>query len=90
MQAHQKLIFLISCSELTLPDIPTHVELHALQTAQCICEEHGGGYRPGTELQLRVPTREHHERVLPPAQLQPHADWRPAGHEGLWHWDASG
>ncbi|KAL0174418.1 hypothetical protein M9458_030386, partial [Cirrhinus mrigala] len=75
---------------LPLPDVPAHVELHVLQAARCVREEHGGGHRPSAQLQLCLPAGEHHERVLPPAKLQPHPDRRPAGHQGLWHWHASG
>ena len=75
--------------EFPLSDLPAHVELHVLQAAQCVCEEHRGGDRQGVELQLRLPAGVHHERVLSAAKLQPHSDWGPAGHQGLWDWHAS-
>lgn len=77
-------------AELSLPDLPAYVELHALKTAQCVREEHGGGHRPCPQLQLRLLAREHHERVLSPEELQPDSDWRTAGHQGLWHRHATG
>lgn len=77
-------------AELALPDLPAYVELHALKAAQRVCEEHGGGHRPGPQLQLRLSAGEHHERVLPPEELQPDSDRRTAGHQGLWHWHATG
>jgi len=76
--------------ELPLPDLPAHVELHALQAAQRVRQEHRGGHRPRAQLQLRLPAGEYNERVLPPAQLQSDADRRPAGHQGLRHRHASG
>lgn len=84
------LFFSWICAELSLPDIPAHVELHALKAAQRVCEEHRGGDRPCPELQLRLPAGEHHERVLPPEELQPDSDRRTAGHQGLRHRHASG
>ncbi|KAL0166964.1 hypothetical protein M9458_038808, partial [Cirrhinus mrigala] len=63
--------------------VPAHVELHVLQAAQRVREEHRGGHCTGFKLQ-------HHERVPPTPQLQPHADRRPAGHQGLRHRNASG
>lgn len=84
------LIFPVLRLELPLPDVPAHVELHVLQATQCVREEHRGGHCPSAQFQLRLPAGEHNERVLPPAQLQPHPDRRSAGHQGLWHWHASG
>ena len=72
-------------AELTVPDLPADVELHELQAAQCVCEEHRGGHRPRGQLQIRLPDGEHHERVPPRPQLQSHTDRRPAGHQGLRH-----
>lgn len=80
----------LSLSEFALPDIPAHVELHVLQAAQCVREEHGGGHSAGFKLQVRLSSGEHHERVPPTAQLQPHTDRRPVGHKGLRHRHASG
>lgn len=77
-------------SELTLPDVPAHVELHVLQAAQRVREEHGGGHSAGFKLQVRLSSGEHHERVLPSSELQPHADRRSVGHQGLRHWNAFG
>lgn len=77
-------------AELPLPDLPAHVELHALEAAQRVREEHGGGHRPCPQLQLRLLAGEHHERVLPPEELQPHSDRRTAGHKGLRHRHATG
>ncbi|CAF93840.1 unnamed protein product, partial [Tetraodon nigroviridis] len=76
--------------ELSLPDVPAHVDLHVLQAAQRVRQEHGGGHRPRAQLQVRLPHGEHHERVLPQPQLQPDADRRPPGHQGLRHRAASG
>lgn len=80
----------LSLLELALPDLPAHVELHVLQAAQRVREEHGGGHREGPKLQVRLSSGEHHERVLPASQLQPHADRRTVGHQGLWHRNAFG
>ncbi|KAG8538297.1 hypothetical protein GDO81_022893, partial [Engystomops pustulosus] len=74
--------------ELPLSDLPADVELHELQAAECVCQEHGGRDCPGAELPLRLPAGVHHERVPPPAQLQPHPDRGLAGHQGLRHRDA--
>lgn len=80
----------LSLSELALSDVPAHVELHVLQAAQCVREEHGGGHSTGFKLQIRLSSGEHYERVLPTPQLQPHTDRRPVGHQGLRHRHASG
>lgn len=85
-QSHSALLL----SELALPDIPAHVELHVLQAAQCVRKEHGGGHSAGFKLQVRLSSGEHHERVPPTPQLQPHTDRRPVGHQGLRHRHASG
>lgn len=77
-------------AELSLPDLPTHVELHELQAAQRVREEHWGGHRSGPELQLRLLAGEHHEWVLPPEELQPDSNWRAARHQGLRHRHATG
>lgn len=61
-----QLIFLsVSIPELALPDIPAHVELHVLQAAQCVCQEHRGRHCSCSELQIRFSSGEHHERVPP-------------------------
>lgn len=77
-------------AELPLSDLPANVELHALEAAQRLREEHGGRHRPRPQLQLCLPAGEHHERVLPPEELQPDSDWRIAGHQGLRHRHATG
>lgn len=76
--------------ELAVPDVPADVELHVLQAAQCVREEHGGRHRPSPQLQVRLPNGEHHERVLPQPQLQPDADRRTAGYQRIRHRHAPG
>ncbi|CAM5176737.1 unnamed protein product [Eretmochelys imbricata] len=76
--------------DLPVPDLSADVELHALQAAQRLREEHGGGHRPGAELQIRLPAGVHHERVSPRPGLQPHPDRGAAGHQGLRHRHAAG
>ena len=47
--------------EVPLPELPTHVELHVLQAAECVREEHGGGDCQSVEFQLRLPAGVYHE-----------------------------
>lgn len=48
-------------AELSIPDLPAYVELHALQTAQRVCEEHRGGHRTCPQVKLRFLAGEHYE-----------------------------